>query len=527
MTNGRGITPGHAEMLRARALDPALAETLGARSMVGRDGKTVLAFDYLFRGKVHNTKQRYGKGDMPWTQTGKRLILWGIDDLAPPPLPDEAPIFVEGEPDRIALRQVGFSRVVSVPNGAPKTSATGGERYQYLYAHGDELLPDIAKWGTYILATDSDRPGMALRDDLAVRLGDEKCLWVQWPSDCKDANDVLRTHGAQALIDCVMRAKRMWLDLVCSMSEIPDQEPEVGLPLGFDVMDGELENDGIRLGETGLCTIFGPAGGGKSTFARQILWNRWRLYGQPFGITALEESAKPRYQRIFRRYAIGLPPKEWTHDLVTQADEEIEHAMKIIRPPPGRALDVDMFLGAADYAIRVYGLKNILLDPVNELEFDESKRTDVSAKSFMMEFKRIAEQHRALVTNVSHPPVDVVRRKKAGELWTLYDVAGSAHGANKSDFGFGIWQPHPRGPNLIYACKMKSHEVFGQKTLYMANYDPALDRHVVVRAGFDCAEQILRDVEANAYDKPGAAAPFRAKSATGSTYSAHGNPHDD
>lgn len=508
MTIGSGITPAHAEMLRARGLDPVLAEQLGARSMVGRDGRMVLAFEYRLRGKVHNVKQRYAKGDMPWTETGKRLILWGMDDLAPPPQPGEAMIIVEGEPDRIALRQAGYSRVVSVPNGAPKTSATGGERYQYLYAHGDELLPDIAKWDTVIIATDGDRPGMALRDDLAVRIGDTKCLWVPWPKGCKDANDVLRAHGVQALINCINGARRMWLDLVSSMSDIPDQEPEVGLPLGFEIMDGELHQDGIRLGERGLCTIVGPAASGKSTFARQILWNRWRLYGRPFGITALEEPAKPAYLRIFRRYAIGLPPAQWTHELVKKADEEIDHALKIIRPPPNAAMDVDMFLGAVEYAIKVYGLKDILLDPINELEFDESKRTDVASKNFIMDGKRLAEKYNVLMMCVTHPPMDVVRKKRQGELWTLYDAEGGRHGPGKSDFGFGVWQPHPRGPNLIYASKLKRHDVFGQKTLYMANYDAALDQHRIVRSGFDCIQQVLTDMENHAYDQPSNVRPL-------------------
>lgn len=527
-----GISPTHGEMLKARGLDPVLAAQLGARSMPGRDGRMVLAFDYLLRGKVHNTKQRYGKGDMPWTETGKRLILWGLDDLIPPPKDGEALIIVEGEMDRIALRQVGYSRVVSVPNGAPKTSngATGGERYQYLYKSGDELIADIDKWPTIIIATDGDGPGMALRDDLAVRLGDHRCLWVPWPKGTKDANDVLRAHGAQALIDCINRAKRMWLDLVCSMSEIPDQQPEVGLPLGFAIMDNDLADDGIRIGESGLCTIVGPAHSGKSTFARQLLWNRWRMYGRPFGITALEEGAKPRYQRIFRRYAIGRPMREWTDALVKLADEEIDHAMKIIRPPRNAALDTEGFLAASEYAIKVYGLRDILLDPINELEFDESKRVDAASKSFIMDGKRMADRYKVLMMCVTHPPMDVVRRKKTGELWTLYDAEGGRHGPGKSDFGFGFWRPHPRGPSLIYASKLKTNEIFGRPTLYMANYDIAMDQYTVVRSGFDCTEQVVRDIENGVYDRNDGTAPFQPKpqpKSTGPRYSMHNGGDDD
>jgi twinkle protein len=528
MTNVLPLTPSDAAWLKARGLDPVLAAQLGVRSMPGRDGQMVMAFDYRLRGQLHNTKKRYGKGDMPWEEKDRRLILWGLDDLAPPPrlnvkgVQNEAPIIVEGEPDRIALIQAGYSRVVSVPNGAPsKDNQQGDKRYQYLYAHGTELLPDLAKWETYILAVDGDRPGMALRDDLAVRLGDTKCLWVKWPDGCKDANDVLLKHGVQALRDCINGAKRMWLDLISSMSDIPEQPPEVGLPLGLQIMDNELDDDGIRLGETGLCTIVGPAGSGKSTFARQILWNRWRLYGRRFAITALEEPAKPRYQHIFRRYAIGKPERDnkgnlmWTQAEIDAADAEIDAAMKIIRAPPDRTLDVDTFLGAVEYAIKVYGVQDVLLDPINELEFDEAKRTDVASKNFIMEAKRIAEKFRVLLVAVTHPPMDVFRRKKAGELWTLYDVEGGRHGPGKSDFGFGVWRPHPRGLNLINFCKSKNGHVFGPLTLYMANYDREMDRYKVVRSGYDCIEQIMRDADVGGTDQP---PPFRPRPSTGRSW---------
>ncbi len=526
-----GITIGHAEGLRARALDPALAEQLGVRSMPGRDGKMVLAFDYRQRGKIHNTKQRYAKGDMPWTETGRPLILWGIDDLAPAPMDGESLIIVEGEMDRIALRQVGYSRVVSVPNGAPSREGSQSDRrYQFLYQTGDDLLPDIAKWKTVILATDGDRPGMALRDDLSVRIGPERCLWVPWPEGCKDANDVLRTHGAKALIDCISGAKKMWLDLVCSMSELPDQPEEEGLEMGFDIMDGDLEADGLRMPAQGFCTVVGPAGSGKSVFMRQVAWNFWRQHRMPFGITALEEPGRPRYQRVFRRYATGLPYKDWTQAKLALADEEIDYACKIIQRPSDGLMYIDDLINIIKFSIEVYGLRMVIIDPMNEVEIERpNERSDVTSRSAIMQLKMIADHYKVLIVAVTHPPVDVFRRKKPSDLWTLYDVEGGRHWAGKSDAGFGIWRPHPKGPTLVHASKLKRHEIFGKPNLFLMEYNADMDSYSCVRAGYDIMAQILIDLEQGLYDRPSAAAPFKPKPArpNGPIFSFGGDRDED
>lgn len=74
-----------------------------------------------------------------------------------------------------------------------------------------------------LLATDNDEPGQALAEELARRLGRERCWRVRFPvgepdpaaqdSDAplpgfrKDANDVLLNDGPEALQDLIQRAE--------------------------------------------------------------------------------------------------------------------------------------------------------------------------------------------------------------------------------------------------------------------------------------------------------------------------------
>jgi twinkle protein len=108
-------------------------------------------------------------------------------------------IIVEGEIDALSAYEVGFGRdyepicnedgevvehelgrfaVLSVPNGASK----GNQRMEYL----DNCAEYLETVEEFIIATDNDAPGQALRDELIRRLGVEKCRTVRW--------EILKSH---------------------------------------------------------------------------------------------------------------------------------------------------------------------------------------------------------------------------------------------------------------------------------------------------------------------------------------------
>ncbi|XP_054777888.1 primase homolog protein-like isoform X2 [Prosopis cineraria] len=174
------------------------------------DNKNVIAFTYKRNGLLVGCKYRTMEKRF-WQGKGTDKILYGHDDIS-----DAAEIIiVEGEIDKLSLEEAGFRNCVSVPGGAPsKVSSkdlppvekdTG---YQYLW-NCKEYLDKVDR---IILATDSDPPGQALAEELARRLGRERCRQVHWPkkdkqSFFKDANDVLKYMGAGALKRIVENAE--------------------------------------------------------------------------------------------------------------------------------------------------------------------------------------------------------------------------------------------------------------------------------------------------------------------------------
>jgi twinkle protein len=99
-----------------------------------------------------------------------------------------------------------------VPDGAPrevKASRSNPEDAKFSYVAG--CAEHIERLDRIILAFYNDGPGRALEEELARRLGKERCLRVRWPdgddTPCKDANEVLLRHGAGVLRECIELAE--------------------------------------------------------------------------------------------------------------------------------------------------------------------------------------------------------------------------------------------------------------------------------------------------------------------------------
>ncbi|KAK8468806.1 hypothetical protein PHAVU_006G124200 [Phaseolus vulgaris] len=172
--------------------------------------KAVIAFTYKQNGLLVGCKYRALEKRF-WLDKGTEKILYGIDDISQV----SEIIIVEGEIDKLSFEEASFRNCVSVPVGAPvKVSSKDlppiekDTAFQYLW-NCKEYLDKAVR---IILATDNDPPGQALAEELARRLGRERCWRVVWPkkdefSSFKDANEVLQHIGADALKKIVENAE--------------------------------------------------------------------------------------------------------------------------------------------------------------------------------------------------------------------------------------------------------------------------------------------------------------------------------
>ncbi|EFH67145.1 predicted protein [Arabidopsis lyrata subsp. lyrata] len=165
------------------------------RVMQKRIGDEImLAFAYWQRGELVSCKYRSLTKKFS-QERNTRKILYGLDDI------EKASeiIIVEGEIDKLAMEEAGFLNCVSVADGAPVTVSS-------------KEIPSESKVSRIVLATDGDVPGQALAEELARRLGKERCWLVKWPKKSedehfKDANEVLMSKGPQLLKEAILNAE--------------------------------------------------------------------------------------------------------------------------------------------------------------------------------------------------------------------------------------------------------------------------------------------------------------------------------
>ncbi|KAG6500870.1 hypothetical protein ZIOFF_040728 [Zingiber officinale] len=121
-------------------------------------------------------------------------------------------------------------------------------KFQYLWNCNEYL----EKASRIILATDSDDSGQAVAEELARRLGKERCWRVEWPKKndaelCKDANEVLMYLGPDSLRKVVENAELYpikglfkFKDFVHEIDEYYYQSnrEHLGVSTGWRALDG-------------------------------------------------------------------------------------------------------------------------------------------------------------------------------------------------------------------------------------------------------------------------------------------------
>jgi twinkle protein len=167
--------------------------------------KRCVAIPYHRGGELVNHKYRSEKKEFRQDKDAERT-LFNVDALEG----QDTAIFVEGEMDVMALAEAGTLNVVSLPDGAPaklKDEPDPDDKRFVSLANCETELSQIEK---FIIAVDADEPGNVLAEELARRLGRERCWRVQWPTlndaPRKDANEVLVEDGAEVLRECIEAA---------------------------------------------------------------------------------------------------------------------------------------------------------------------------------------------------------------------------------------------------------------------------------------------------------------------------------
>jgi twinkle protein len=316
---GRGISAATVERNRIWAVRnyiPALGAEVDC-----------IAFPYFRDGELANIKFRPLAEKAFVMVKGAEIIFYGLDDIAGV----ESAIIVEGELDKLALEEAGMRNVISVPTGAPPKAKAGeaeleDTKFPYIAACAEHL----ERLDRIILAVDNDGPGLALAEELARRLGKERCWRVRWSDSgdvpCKDANDVLLMHGAKVLRECIDNAGPYPITGLHSVLDYADETIALyrdgrksGLSTGWSSLDQCMT---IRSGE--LSVVTGVPGSGKSEFIDALAVNLAHGHGWRFAICSFENPPPEHIAKLAEKYS-GLP--FWDGPSRRMSEADLQRAM--------------------------------------------------------------------------------------------------------------------------------------------------------------------------------------------------------
>ncbi len=431
------LTDRHIAALTGRGLDVELLVKLGvgASDRLGSDGIAIPYFD----GDVRiGCKHRTFAGDKRFTQdVGSRQVFYNADCLRDETLTDEPLIITEGEVDCWSALQAGFSRTVSVPNGAPKEAigaADSGTKYSFL----TEAMPLLRECRRIIIATDNDGPGHNLRSDLALRLGAHRCWFVDYPRDCKDLNDALRIYGERGVIATINRAQPLKIE---GYYEI-DQLPELVDPQAYDTGIVNLgDHYKLRLGD--LTVVTGVPGHGKSSFINEVCCRMAQKHGWKTIFASFEQAPQTDHRRALRTFYAEKLERFMNDDEKRAADAWIKQHFGFIVPSDSDDVTLQWLLDVATAAALRKEAQIVVIDPWNEMdhvrERDQSQTDYVGAA--IREARRWARKMRVHLIIAAHPAK--MQRGKDGKhpIVSLYDIAESAHWANKPEVGIVVHRP--------------------------------------------------------------------------------------
>jgi len=461
------VTPSVMAWLKSRGISQNTAMAFQIKSTT-RAGKECAAIPYLHGGKIVNWKYR-NLTDKAWSASkGGWLCAFNFDMLEP----GGVLVITEGEMDAIAVYESGCKNVTSCPNGAPALGAKAGAKIDFLKDAPMAALLESTQ--AIVLAMDNDEPGIAFREEVAAHIGHEKCRIVSWPDGCKDANDVLLSHGPEVVKECLLLAKPMPIEGLTSYEE---HEEEIikyhrtgggsrGLSTGWGIMD-----EYMRVLPGQMMIITGIPQSGKSEWLDALVLNTIKHHKWKWAMYSPENYPIPfHFQKLSEKWT-GLPMFA-RHDSTLAMDEKLLRATiktlnAYIKPLSfgEEGADLDSILNRVRICVEKYGIKGFVLDPYNEVEHKRpSAMTETEYISqFLSKIRNFGRIHEVMMCIVAHPTklkklVDSNGNDKGYPIPSLYDISGSANWRNKADIGISIWRDLDGSGNAVTVkiCKIRN-----------------------------------------------------------------------
>jgi twinkle protein len=425
-----------------------------------QDTVETIAFPYYKNDVCVNIKYRSLNKGFKMVSNAE-LVMFNMNDLSKLNGTASSYVITEGEIDAMSIWQAGKREVMSVPNGASK----GNNNLQYI----DNSAEHLEKVAKFYLAMDKDEAGEKLMQELARRLGKDKCYIVDYPDGCKDANDVLLAYDEQVLCKCIEDARPMPIEGVVHAKDCYDDLMNLyksGIDRG-DLLGVEGLDDLVSFKTSMLYIVTGIPTHGKSSVVNWMEVMLAAKRGWKFAIFSPEhyplEYLIYRYAEILlgKGFFRSAEDRMSEYELSVAVDFIHEHFF-FIRPTDGM-YTMSQLLSIAKSLVLRHGVKGFTIDPWNTIKHDystgltETQYIEVALNELTI-FKQV---HDIAIFLVAHPrkmsKIKDMNHPMFGlhEVPTLYDISGSKSFYDKADVGITVYRNFSTGLTTAYVQKIK------------------------------------------------------------------------
>ena len=451
------LSAEHYDFLSSRGISKQVAD--GAQLFaankffrkLNKVGKAI-GFPYHKGGKLIGVKYRCIETKDFTQDTGGNHEFYGIDGIDT----SQGVIIVEGEIDALTLRECGITNVLSVPSGAPmkvsngKVDASEDKKFEFVWNAFDVLksVPFVT------IATDSDTAGQACAEELARRIGKDRCRLTSIPA--KDLNEVFLTSGADAVKQIIDSAQPYPVAGLSQATKFEDRLNEL-----WDRGNGKGQSTGYSnvdqiytVAQGQLTVVTGYPSSGKSNFVDQLMVNLARASDWKFAICSFENQPEIHISRLMEIYT-GKRFLEGNERMTTDQRETafkwVDEHFLFLDSEGAEPSTIDSILERAKVAVARTGIRGLVIDPYNyidnkgnasETEFISNMLTRVQAfaKAFGVHVFFVAHPSKITRSGMDLPRPDGMSISGSMAWWAKADCGLTVHRQKGPTVEIAVWK---------------------------------------------------------------------------------------
>ena len=463
------LTTPHYEWLKTRGITQHTADKMklfAADRFFGRLNKTsaAIGFPYYRNGALVAVKYRAFPEKDFTQESGGAHDFFGIDLVEKgKPL-----IIVEGEIDCLTLMEAGIENAVSVPSGAPIKVADGkvlpieDKRFAYVWNARDII--DEAPY--VILATDQDTAGQALAEELARRIGKEKCRLAKF--DKKDLNEVYLDDPfkIQDVIDNATPYPISGLSEAKIYEDRLNDLYSAGTGKGFSTGYNSLDHV-YTIAPAQLSVITGYPSSGKSNFVDQLMVNLARKDDWKFAICSFENQPEIHISRLMEIYTCKRffdGKNRMSQDEKDQAFKWVNDHFLFIDTNGEEPSTLDSILERAKVAVKRIGVRGLVIDPYNYIDMPRESTETEAISHMLSKVQRFIKAHDLHCWFIAHPS----KIQRSGVEQPRPDgmsISGSMAWWAKTDCGVTVHRTDHAVEIAVWKCRYRWVGTQGETTL--------------------------------------------------------------